>query len=220
MSKLSKLLITVGTIAGVMMVAIVLSRRPSNGPESATQVSVSEPTPAATAETNRSSFLTKRARRHPSQSPAGDGSLGASSTATNLIPAWEDKVDAILGSASSDPDKARQMLEMFPQLPADGQEEVAQHLSNLVPDQDYGLMRAYLTNASLPEAVLDVLLGDVLNRPNSLKLPALLQVARTPQHPNAAEAKDFLELFLEEDYANDWDKWQAKLEEWLKMNPD
>ena len=94
-------------------------------------------------------------------------------------------------------------------LPADGQEEVARHLTNLVPDQDYGLMRGYLTNAALPEEVLDVLLDDVLNRPNSLKLPALLEVARNAQHPKAAEAKDFLELFLEEDYGNDWDKWQA-----------
>lgn len=220
MSKPSKLLIAAGTVAGVVLVAIVLLRRPRNGSESATQESVSEPTPAATTETNSSSFFTKRARRHPSQSPAGDGAMDASYTATNLIADWEGKVDDLLGSTNSDHDKARQMLEMFPQLPADGQEEVARHLSNLVADQDYGAMRAYLTNASLPAAVLDILLGDVLNRPNSLKLPALLDVARTPQHPKAGEAKDFLELFLEEDYANDWDKWQAKMDEWLKSNPD
>ncbi len=146
--------------------------------------------------------------------------MEASSPAANVIPAWDDKVDAILGSASSDADKARQMLEMFPQLPPEGQEEVARHLSNLVPDQDYGLMRGYLTNAALPASVLDILLGDVLNRPNSLKLPALLEVARTLQHPNAAEAKDYLSLFLEQDYGDDWDKWQAGLQQWLTQNPD
>ena len=97
---------------------------------------------------------------------------------------------------------------------------MAQHLSNLVPDQDYRLLHASLTNAALPEEVLDVLLDDTLNRPNSLKLPALLEVARNPQNPKAAEAKDFLELFLEEDYGNDWDKWQASMEQWLKDNPD
>ena len=220
MSKSSKLLIAAGAIAGVVLVAIALSRRPHNGSESATQGSGSEPTAGATAETNRSAFFTKRARRHRSQNPAGDGSRGASSTATKLIAAWEDKVDEILGSASSDPDKAKQMLEMVPQLPADGQEEVARHVSNLLPDQDYGLMHAYLTNAALPEEVLDVLLGDVLNRPNSLKLPALLAVASTPQHPKAAEAKDFLELFLEEDCGDDWAKWQGSMEQWLKDNPD
>ena len=220
MSKSSKLLITVVTVVGVLLVAMVLSRRSQNGPESSTQVSVSEPDAGATGETNRSGFFTKRERRRRSQNHAGDGSMGAGSTATNLIPAWEDKVDEILGSTNSESDKAKQMLEMFPQLPADGQEEVAHHLSNLLPDQDYGLMQAYLTNAALPEEVLDVLLGDVLNRPNSLKLPALLAVARTPQHPKAAEARDFLELFLEEDYGDDWGKWQGSMEQWLKENPD
>jgi len=146
--------------------------------------------------------------------------MGASATATNGMADWEQKVDEILGSDSPDPDKARQLLEMFPTLPADGQEEVAQHLANLVPDQDFGLMRPYLTNSALPEDVLDVLLDDVLNRPNSLKLPALLDVARSAQHPKAAEAKDFLELFIEEDYGDDWEKWQAGIEQWLKANPD
>jgi hypothetical protein len=220
MSKLSKLLIAVGAIIGVLVAAMVLSRQPGKGPESDLQVPVSDPPPAATVETNRSAFFTKRVRPRPAQSPASDEAVGVSSTATNLVSAWEDKVDDILGSADSDHDKAKQMLAMFPQLPADGQEEVARHLSNLVTDQDYGAMRAYLTNASLPEAVLDILLGDALNRPNSLKLPALLDVARTPQHPKTGEAKDFLGLFLEEDYANDWDKWQAKMDEWLKANPD
>jgi hypothetical protein len=220
MSKLSKLLIAAGTIAGVVIIAVMLSRRPGNAPESAAPESVSEPTPAVTAATNSSPFFTRRVRRSPSQNPASDGSMAEPSATTNLTPAWEDKVDDILGSASADPDKAKQMLEMFPQLPAEGQEEVARHLSNLVPDQDYGQMRTFLTNAALPETVLDVLLGDVLNRPNSVKLPTLLDMARTPLHPKAAEARDYLVLFLEEDYANDWDKWQVKLDEWLKANPD
>jgi hypothetical protein len=220
MSKLSKLLIAVGAIAGVVVVGILLFQRPSKRPESDTQASVAEPTAPAPAETNHSSFFTRHARRQPSQTLTNDSSMGASSITTNLISAWEDKVDDILGSTNSDPEKAKQMLEMFPQLPEDGQEEVARHLSNLLPDQDYGLMRNYLTNASLPETVLDVLLDDVLNRPNSLKLPALLEIARTEQHPKAAEAKDFLELFLEEDYGNDWDKWRAGMEQWLKENPD
>ena len=146
--------------------------------------------------------------------------MGVSSTATNLFPGWEDKVDEILGSASAEADKAKQMIDMFPLLPPQGQEEVVRHLTNLLPDQDYGLMRGYLTNASLPANVLDYLLDDVLNRPNSLKLPALLAVARNPQHPKATEAKDFLQLYLEADYGNDWDKWQAGMEQWLKENPD
>lgn len=217
MSKLSKLLIVVGAITGAVIVGIVLSGRSGKAPETDAQESISEPSPPAPDETNGSSFFNKRPLRQASQTLT-DG--GPSATATNLMSGWEDKVDEILGSNSPDADKAKQMIEMFPTLPADGQEEVARHLTNLLPDQDYGLMRSFLTNPSLPESVLDILLSDVLNRPNSLKLPALLEVARNAQHPKAAEAKDFLQLFLEEDFGSDWDKWQAGVEQWLKANPD
>jgi hypothetical protein len=47
-----------------------------------------------------------------------------------------------------------------------------------------------------------------------------LEVARSAQHPRAEEARDFLELFLEEDYGDDWNKWQIQVQEWLKDNPD
>jgi hypothetical protein len=98
--------------------------------------------------------------------------------------------------------------------------EVAQHLANLVADENYAPLAKYLTDSSLPESVLDVLLADVLNRPNSVKLPALLDVAKDDKNPKASEAKDLLELFLEEDYGKDWAQWQTKMEQWLKDNPD
>lgn len=213
MSKLSRLLIVAGAIAAVVLVGVFAFNRPVNAPEAGAQESASE-------ETNDSSFFSKGAPQLPSQIESNEGPMEMSAAATNLMSGWEDRVDEILGSAVPEADKAKRMIELFPTLPPNGQEEVARHLTNLLPDQDYGLMRSYLTNASLPENVLDVLLGDVLNRPNSLKLPALLEVARDAQHPKAAEAKDFLQLFLEQDHGSDWDKWQAGVEQWLKAHPD
>jgi hypothetical protein len=139
-----------------------------------------------------------------------------SETITN----WEDRLDAVLGSNSQESEKVHQLLAMFPLLSEDGQVEVAQHLSNLVPDEEYASFGGYLTNPAIPESVLDILLSDALNRPNALKLPLLLEVARDPQNPKSGEAKDLLELYLEEDYGNDWDQWRAKTEQWLKDNPD
>lgn len=165
-------------------------------------------------------FFTKHPRSQAAETAAHAASAPVAAAVPNLVTNWEDKLDKILTSESEDPDKARQMLEMFPRLPEDAQVEVAQHLSNLTPDQDYASMAKLLANASLPEAVLDVLLADALNRPNSLKLPALLEVARDPQNPKAAEAKDLLQLFLDEDYGSDWNTWQSKMEAWLKDNPD
>jgi hypothetical protein len=132
---------------------------------------------------------------------------------------WEDRLDTILTSDKPDPDKAKEMIEMFPKLSPDAQEEIAHHISNLTPDENYSLGQ-FLTNSALPEAVLDVFTEDVLNRPNSVKLPLLLDVAKDSNHPKAGEAKDILELFLENDYGTDWTAWQASLDKWLKDNPD
>lgn len=138
----------------------------------------------------------------------------------NLITNWEDRVDQILEAEGEAEAKAKQMLEMFLLLPEDGQVEVARHLSNLVADEDYAPMRQLLTDPQLPEAVLDTLMADVLNRPNGLKLPALVEVIRTAQHPKAANAKEVLGFFLETDYGDDWVRWEEKVQEWLKENPD
>jgi hypothetical protein len=133
---------------------------------------------------------------------------------------WEDKLEAILRSEGDDSEKTKQLYAMFPQLPEDGQVEIAQHLSNLVSDQDYAPLGKMLADPKEPEGVLDVLIADLLNRPNATKLPMLLDVAKNSQHPKAVEAKDLLELYLEEDYGQDWAKWQAKTDQWLKDNPD
>ena len=138
----------------------------------------------------------------------------------NLITNWEDRLDEILSGKQDEDAKAREMMGLFYNLPPDGQEEVAQHLSNLVSDEQYPVFGQYLTNTSLPEEVLDVLLSDALNRPNKLKLPLLIDVARDPANPKATEAKDLLELYLEEDYGTNWITWQQKVDQWLKDNPD
>lgn len=137
-----------------------------------------------------------------------------------LITNWEDKVDDVLGTEGDDTNKVHQLLAMFPHLPQDGQTEVAQHLSNLVSDEDYRQLVPFLLNTNLSEPVLDAFFNDLLNRPNSSKLPLLLDIARSPSHPEAGDAKDLLELYLDEDYGNDWATWQQKLQAWLRDNPD
>jgi hypothetical protein len=139
---------------------------------------------------------------------------------TNLAANWEDLVDQILGSDDDDTNKVKEFFAILPTLPEDGQEEVAQHLSNLVEDENYAPLGDLLKNAKLPEPVLETLMADLLNRPNSLKLPMFLELARNPEHPKAEESMDYLELFLDEEYGTDWAKWQQKMEEWLKENPD
>ena len=141
-------------------------------------------------------------------------------TSAAPIADWEEKIDGILTAQEEDGQKAKRLLAMFPNLPEDGQVEAAQHISNLLPDEQYASLAQTLTNAAMPEAVLDVLMTDVLNRPNQLKLETLLDVARTPNHPKAEEALDVLEVFVDENYGQDWAAWKNAVEKWLKENPD
>lgn len=134
---------------------------------------------------------------------------------------WEDTVDDIVGSDDADTNKVAKLFALFPTLPPDGQEEVVQHLSNLVEDDNYAQLGQLLTNSSLPQGVLDELMSDVLNRPNSLKLPMLLDVGQDPNNPEHDEARDLLELYLGDDpSSNNWVGAPDMVANWLKQNPD
>lgn len=137
-----------------------------------------------------------------------------------LITNWEESIDDLLTAEGAEDKKAVEMLAMLPNLPEDGQVEAAQHISNLLPDEQYAALSPVLTNAHTAEGVLDVLMTDVLNRPNGVKLNTLLDVARVPDHPKAEEARDVLEVFVDEDFGNDWTAWSNAVQKWLKENPD
>lgn len=227
MNNAAKLIKVIGLLVVVVGAGILFgwlgSRRPGANPPIPSQP---EGTPAASAPGVANSAPphiltpTNRTRPRAPRPTSSTNTLAAALASGTIITNWEDHIDEILGSDAEDPVKARQMLQIFPRLPEDGQVEVAQHLSNLTPDEDYAGLAQYATNTALPESVLEVLLDDVLNRPNSVKLPLLLEIARNDQHAKATDARELLELFLEEDYGQDWAKWQAKMQEWLQENPD
>ena len=225
MNDFAKFLKVFGFIIGIFLVGAVvgwLGTRGGGLPVASSPAPVAGSTAAPTASTAtappKPTFLANNYRPLSSVSlqPQTTGTVAA----VNLITNWEDRLDEILSGKEKEDEKANQMLGMFPRLSAEGQEEVAQHLSNLVSDEHYAALGQYLTNATLPEPVLDVLLADALNRPNKLKLPVLMGVARDPANPKAGEARDLLELYLEEDYGDNWDVWQEKVDQWLKDNPD
>ena len=182
-----------------------------------TRVATSTPPPPAPAPTPVPPPVTPRppgraALPTPPVAPAND--------AAGKITNWEQRIDDVLTAEGEENKKARDLLGLLPNLPEDGQVEAAQHISNLLPDEEYASLAPTLTNAATPEAVLDVLMTDVLNRPNGVKLGTLLDVARAPNHPKAEEARDVLEVFVDENYGTDWAAWDAAVKKWLAENPD
>lgn len=139
--------------------------------------------------------------------------------ATELLPDWRDRVDEVLRSQADSSSKADQLLAIFPHVPEEAQIEVAQYASNLMPDTNYTALGAYLTNSTTAEPVLDVLFAGVLNRPDSVKLPYLLALARDPDHPKAEQAHLYLQTLLDHDFGQDWSQWQASIDQYVRQPP-
>jgi hypothetical protein len=132
---------------------------------------------------------------------------------------WEKQLDDVLLSDIDANAKADRILAMIPTAPTNAQVELAQHLVNMVSDDHYDGAAGLLTNADTPAAVSTVLMNDLLNRNNTLKLPMLLAVARDDDHPLKNQAREMLELLIQEDDGNNWDQWSASINTWLQNNP-
>ena len=212
-----KIIATLAVAAGVVVAAIWLG---VFGNSSAPQPLPTTPGGEIEAtKTNRGAFFKPRTRTRTGNT--NDAVVPISVTGTNQITNWEETVDALLRDDSGEPNaKAKQLLELLPRFPEAGQVEAAQHIANLIADEDYAPFGAYFTNTNTSVEIQEIILADLLGRPNSIKLPLLLESARLPQHAKAAEAKELLELYLEKDYGEDWELWQKNVEEWLKANPD
>jgi hypothetical protein len=180
----------------------------------------SSPPKLVTSHTNRQSAVMSRSRLRTRRSQTNQVAVAGTPSPVAAPAEWENKIDTVLTADTDDSQKAKKILELLPQLPEEGQEEAAEHLANLLPDDQYAAAGQLLTNLKTSEPVMDVLMSDLLNRPNELKLPLLLEMARIPEHPRAEESKDFLELYLEKDYGADWGQWEQAMKAWLKENPD
>ena len=132
---------------------------------------------------------------------------------------WAERRDAVLTSSSAITEKAEQLLELLPRLDAADQEEAARHTVNLLSDEHFPAAGAFLTNAAAPEAVQNIFMADLLNRPEKVKLPFWLAIARTPEHPRAAEALKLLSLHFTEDHGSNWPAWEEAVQAKGQTNP-
>jgi hypothetical protein len=132
---------------------------------------------------------------------------------------WEQRLDDILLGDDDDNGKSDKILALIPAAPPDAQHELAQHLVNMTQDDHYDGAAGMLTNAATPPDVSDVLMNDLLNRNNNLKLPLLLAIARNDQHPLKDQALNLLGLLTQEDDGTNWDQWSSTVDTWLQDNP-
>jgi len=133
---------------------------------------------------------------------------------------WEEKIESVLrDDGLNNTAKARLLLAMLPVLPEDGFGTAAEECVKRLPDADYNAVALPLiANPQTHGAVANVLFADLMERPDSITLPALLRIAQIPNHPYAKSAQDNLRLLLDEDFGNDWAKWAVAVRTALTRN--
>jgi hypothetical protein len=133
---------------------------------------------------------------------------------------WAELVEAARSVEESDAAKSSRLLTLFPALPVEGKNEIAPDLAALTPNEAYASLSKLLTDPQASDEVLMVLFTDLLDRPDSIRLPLLLELARNAEHPKAEDARDMLTVELGEDVGTDWDAWAKKISEWLAGHPE
>jgi hypothetical protein len=133
---------------------------------------------------------------------------------------WTVQVGAVLSSGGSTTNQAINLLAMFPNLAPEAQLEAAQHASRLLPDDYFGALGTQLTNATASFAVRRVIFSDLVSRPNQLKLPWLVEVARASLDNQSDEAVLLLKSALREDHGSNWPLWRERVTVWLSLHPD
>ncbi len=161
-----------------------------------------------------------------SRPPAGVPTPGvpkppvASKEPPKPLASWEVKIEEVLASSVPESEMGRLLINLMPTTPPEGQVELAQHISNLVTDKDYSRVLPMVKNPNLPAEVLEVFVTDLMNRDDAVKLPALLEVAKLPNHPNHEEALTDLGIFLDQENGSDWGKWEVAMKAYLKKQAE
>jgi hypothetical protein len=113
-------------------------------------------------------------------------------------------------------DRARTAFAMLPALPPGSLASVTSQAVEELRDTDYAAtVLPVITNPSTHGQVLSVLFADLMERSDAVTLPALLRIARTPDHPYAPSALDNLRLLLGADHGADWAKWETAISQEL-----
>jgi hypothetical protein len=133
---------------------------------------------------------------------------------------WKAKMERILTANTSSEQKLQDLKEMLAKLEEADAEEAVRDLTTRVKNDGYAFLKPLAVDASLPEPVRDEFMVDLMNRPNSIKMPLFLEIARNPDHPDHESAFDTLEAFTGLTFGADWNGWEKGIQQWLKNNPD
>jgi hypothetical protein len=147
-----------------------------------------------------------QATQIPNPPAAADGEGGS----------WQQVIQGILMNDGEPAMLSGRLASALPGLPPEGQMEAAQHMVNLLGDQEYSVAATVYFNSAIPEPVRRLVFEDFMNRPNAVKLPLLVRTLRETGHPMRREAIENLQVYIGRDEGEDWVRWDAAVRETLE----
>jgi len=216
---IKKLALPFALIVGALVLALVMlvSVQPSTYAEEQSSPGLAQPSNRTAARS-----LPETAKRFDAptkQMPIAHASPFSESNADSPPPEvpWEIPINTILESPESNDQVALRLASLVPTLPPDGQVEAAQHMVNLLDDENYETALQMLLNPGMPTEVQEVIYSDILNRPNMVKLPALTALIGAPNHGLRDEALNTLQIFVGYDLGNNPLTWKSAVDEFLRQ---
>jgi hypothetical protein len=208
-----KSLIALLTVVGVAAtLAIFVKRSADQLPEPAREPEAAS-TPRVEKETPTTAPVTIEADERESSPAPPEVPLAPPLALEQGTLAWEEKIESVLRDVSlNNTAKARRLVALLSELPADGLATVAEECVERLPDVDYNAVALpVIANPQTHGAVANVFFADLMERPDAITLPALLRIAQIQNHPYAKFARENLRLLLDQDFGSDWPKWDAAI---------
>jgi hypothetical protein len=210
----------VAVLVIIVVAAAIYLAAPQPAAPVATALSTPSPLPAPTPTPASSKAAPTAASTTPTpligiaavQNP-GPPSL---SSAPALLP-WESQVMQVLNTPSGPSGKARQLFALLRTLPPEALTTTTERAVEWVQNSDYqSTAGPVIVDPHTHGAVLSVLFSDLMDRPDQVSLPTLLDIARTPDHPFAPFARDNLAQALGQDFQSNWGQWSAAIHQRLQ----
>ena len=157
----------------------------------------------------------------PSTSP---GNLGSSSvrTANPLkdlpILTWSPQVVEQVFASNNNATRHRKMVALLMDAPAEHKPDLADHVANLTPDDDYAPVAWLISRRGVEGGAMVALLQDLHHRPADIKLPIMAEILSQEDHPGAPEAERALTVYLQVSHGYPSNAWLSEVEKYLANN--
>ena len=204
------------TLLAAAALAFAIQSRRSKNDAKIEDPPIAEPAPVEEQMRDAIQLPAVAENQEPAQ-PADEPNLAPKIELSRGKLAWEAAIEtAANANGVSDTAKSRQLLAMIATLPEEAFTAASEEAVKRLPDTDYNAVALPLVaNPQTHGLVESVLFADLMERPDAIALPALLRIARTPDHPYAKFAHDNLDLLVGEDFGADWPKWDAAVQKTL-----